>query len=70
MNTYLIHNLLANPELVANAGLFLLKQTGNDKDVLATRVSYQLNLRRVPALPCRLRAPLRWSRSTWPAKAC
>ena len=44
MNTYLIHNLLANPELVANAGLFLLKQTGNDKDVLATRVSYQLNL--------------------------
>jgi acyl transferase domain-containing protein/thioesterase domain-containing protein len=44
MNTYLIHNLLANPELVADAGLFLLKQTGNDKDVLATRVSYQLNL--------------------------
>ena len=44
MNTYLIHNLLTNAELVANAGLFLLKQTGNDKDVLATRVSYQLNL--------------------------
>lgn len=44
MNTYLIHNLLSNAELVANAGLFLLKQTGNDKDVLATRVSYQLNL--------------------------
>ena len=44
MNAYLIHNLLANAELVANAGLFLLKQTGNDKDVLATRVSYQLNL--------------------------
>jgi acyl transferase domain-containing protein/thioesterase domain-containing protein/acyl carrier protein len=44
MNTYLIHNLLTNAELVANAGLFFLKQTGNDKDVLATRVSYQLNL--------------------------
>ena len=44
MNTYLIHNLLRNAELVANTGLFLLKQTGNDKDVLATRVSYQLNL--------------------------
>src|SRR5277367_1415964 len=44
MNTYLIHNLLTNADLVANAGLFLLKQTGNDKDVLATRVSYQLNL--------------------------
>jgi acyl transferase domain-containing protein/thioesterase domain-containing protein len=44
INTYLIHNLLTNAELVASAGLFLLKQTGNDKDVLATRVSYQLNL--------------------------
>ena len=44
MNSYLIHNLLANPELVAEAGIFLLKQTGNDKDVLSTRVSYQLGL--------------------------
>jgi acyl transferase domain-containing protein/thioesterase domain-containing protein len=45
MNAYLIHNLLANRRLVASAGLFQLKQTGNDKDVLATRVSYQLDLR-------------------------
>jgi acyl transferase domain-containing protein/thioesterase domain-containing protein len=45
MNSYLIHNLLANRRLVASAGLFQLKQTGNDKDVLATRVSYQLDLR-------------------------
>ncbi len=45
MNTYLIHNLLANRRLVETAGLFQLKQTGNDKDVLATRVSYQLDLR-------------------------
>ena len=44
MNTYLIHNLLANRRLVGEAGLFVLKQTGNDKDVLATRISYQLNL--------------------------
>ena len=44
MNSYLMFNLLANPELMRSAGLFLLKQTGNDKDVLATRVSYQLNL--------------------------
>jgi acyl transferase domain-containing protein len=44
MNSYLINNLLRNSELVASAGLFLLKQTGNDKDVLATRVSYQLDL--------------------------
>jgi acyl transferase domain-containing protein/thioesterase domain-containing protein/acyl carrier protein len=45
MNTYLIHNLLANRRLVETAGLFQLKQTGNDKDVLATRVSYQFDLR-------------------------
>jgi acyl transferase domain-containing protein/thioesterase domain-containing protein/acyl carrier protein len=45
MNSYMIHNLLTNPPLVASAGLFLIRQTGNDKDVLATRVSYELNLR-------------------------
>ena len=45
MNAYLIHNLLANRKLLASAGLFQLKQTGNDKDVLATRVSYQFDLR-------------------------
>ncbi|MGO9936235.1 MAG: SDR family NAD(P)-dependent oxidoreductase, partial [Terracidiphilus sp.] len=45
MNSYLIHNLLANRELAESAGLFQLKQTGNDKDVLATRVSYQFDLR-------------------------
>ncbi len=45
LNTYLIFNLLTNRKLMESAGLFLLKQTGNDKDVLATRVSYQLNLR-------------------------
>ena len=45
MNTYLIHNLLANRALLSESGLFQLKQTGNDKDVLSTRVSYQLDLR-------------------------
>ena len=45
MNAYLIHNLLANRQLLDSAGLFQLKQTGNDKDVLATRVSYQFDLR-------------------------
>ena len=44
MNSYMIHNLLTNPRLVESAGLFLIRQTGNDKDVLATRVSYELNL--------------------------
>lgn len=45
LNTYLFHNLLANRELLESAGIFQLKQTGNDKDVLATRVSYQFDLR-------------------------
>ncbi len=44
-NSYLIHNLLANRRMREEAGLFQLKQTGNDKDVLATRVSYQFDLR-------------------------
>ncbi|HXF27576.1 MAG TPA: SDR family NAD(P)-dependent oxidoreductase, partial [Bryobacteraceae bacterium] len=44
MNSYLIFNLLPNRQLMDSAGLFLIRQTGNDKDVLATRVSYQLNL--------------------------
>jgi acyl transferase domain-containing protein len=44
LNTYLIYNLLGNRKMVENAGLFQLKQTGNDKDVLATRVSYQFDL--------------------------
>ena len=45
MNAYFVHNLLRNRRLLASAGLFLLHQTGNDKDVLATRVSYQFDLR-------------------------
>ena len=45
MNTYLIYNLLTNRRLMESAGLFLIKQTGNDKDVMATRISYELDLR-------------------------
>jgi len=44
-NSYLINNLLSDPELVEKEGIFLLRHTGNDKDVLATRLSYQMNLR-------------------------
>jgi len=44
-NSYLINNLLSDPELIEKEGIFLLRHTGNDKDVLATRVSYQMNLR-------------------------
>ena len=44
-NSYLLHNLLPAKDLVEAEGLFALRNTGNDKDLLATRVSYQLNLR-------------------------
>lgn len=45
MNAYMVYNLLQNRRLLESAGMFLLRQTGNDKDVLATRVSYQFDLR-------------------------
>ncbi len=66
LNSYLIHNLLANRRLLESAGLFQLKQTGNDQDVLATRVSYQFDLRG-PSINVQTAC------STWfilPAKAC
>lgn len=44
MNAYFMFNVLTNPDLVASTGLFLLRHTGNDKDFLSTRVSYEFNL--------------------------
>ncbi len=44
-NAYFPYNLLTNPELVQQVGFFLLRHTGNDKDFLATRASYQFDLR-------------------------
>ncbi|MEE9385053.1 MAG: beta-ketoacyl synthase N-terminal-like domain-containing protein [Nannocystaceae bacterium] len=43
--TYLMFNLLSNPDLVDDVGFFLLRHTGNDKDFLATRVSYIFDLK-------------------------
>lgn len=43
MSMYLHHNLLKNPDLLTRADEFQLL-LGNDKDFLATRVSYLLNL--------------------------
>jgi acyl transferase domain-containing protein/thioesterase domain-containing protein/acyl carrier protein len=45
MNSYFIQNLASNPELVDSVGYFLLRHTGNDKDFLATRISYCLDLK-------------------------
>lgn len=44
MGAYFAHNLITNQELVNSVGMFLLRHTGNDKDFLATRVSYNFNL--------------------------
>ena len=45
MNTYMLNNLLTNPSLVEQVGMFLLRHTANDKDFLTTTVSYRLDLR-------------------------
>ena len=42
--SYLIHNLLSNPDL-GDHGNDLTVRLGNDKDFLATRVSYKLNFK-------------------------
>jgi acyl transferase domain-containing protein/acyl carrier protein len=44
MNTYLIAQILGDPQLMESMGAYQL-MLGNDKDFLCTRVSYKLNLR-------------------------
>lgn len=44
LNTYLLRQIARNPAAVASAGGFQV-MIANDKDFLATRVSYKLNLR-------------------------
>ena len=44
-NAYLWKNVMTNPDLVSDVGFFLLRHTGNDKDFLATRVSYAFDLK-------------------------
>ena len=45
MQAYMMFNLLPNKKLMRDVGLFLVRHTGNDKDFLSTRVSYNLDLR-------------------------
>ena len=45
MGSYFYFNVCTHRDLVDETGLFLLRHTGNDKDFLATRVSYVLDLK-------------------------
>ncbi len=45
MSEYMIKNLMTNPEVMTEVGPWLVRHTGNDTNFLATRVSYELNLR-------------------------
>lgn len=45
MGSYFYFHLATHPDLVRDVGLFLLRHTGNDKDFLATRASYLMDLR-------------------------
>lgn len=45
MGSYFYFNVLSHRSLVDQVGLFLLRHTGNDKDFLATRASFLLNLK-------------------------
>jgi len=44
LNTYLLNNVMAHPQMVSTLGEFQT-MIGNDKDFLATRAAYKLNLR-------------------------
>lgn len=45
-NTYFLNNVLPNPDAVSKVGSFLT-MTQNEKDYIATRVAYELNLKGV-----------------------
>jgi acyl transferase domain-containing protein/thioesterase domain-containing protein/acyl carrier protein len=45
MNSYMMHNLLGNRRIMETVGEWLVRHTGNDMNFLATRLSYQMNLK-------------------------
>jgi acyl transferase domain-containing protein/thioesterase domain-containing protein len=45
MGSYFYFNICSNPGLVQDAGMFLLRHTGNDKDFMSTRVSHVFDLK-------------------------
>ena len=44
LNSYLMHHLVTNPEVMETVGEWLVRHTANDMNFLATRVSYELGL--------------------------
>lgn len=42
---YMVKNVVTNPDVLESVGEWLIRHLGNDTNFLATRVSYQLNLR-------------------------
>lgn len=45
MNAYMMHHLVTNREVMATVGEWLVRHTANDMNFLATRVSYELDLK-------------------------
>ena len=45
MNTYMMYHLVNNRRIMDSVGEWLIRHTGNDMNFLATRLSYELNLR-------------------------
>ncbi|HEY6728109.1 MAG TPA: beta-ketoacyl synthase N-terminal-like domain-containing protein [Polyangiaceae bacterium] len=45
MNHYMMYHLVTNREVMETVGEWLVRHTGNDMNFLATRVSYQLDLK-------------------------
>ena len=68
MNSYLLTNLLANPEALATAGAYQT-MIGNDKDFLATRVVIQAEPAG-PGITVQTACSTSLVASTWPARAC
>jgi acyl transferase domain-containing protein/NADPH:quinone reductase-like Zn-dependent oxidoreductase/thioesterase domain-containing protein/NAD(P)-dependent dehydrogenase (short-subunit alcohol dehydrogenase family)/acyl carrier protein len=45
MNSYMMYNLLGNRRIMQTVGEWLVRHTGNDMNFLATRLSYEMNLK-------------------------
>ena len=45
LSEYMFKNVLANRQMTRSVGEWLIRHTGNDTNFLATRVSYEMNLR-------------------------